>query len=258
MLEAPVLMVGIEAVGVERDLVAGRLACRILGGGGPVGPCPLAGGASVIARSRRGWGGMDGAGMVAGFRPARGGRTRSTPSWVRLWSRGRWWRWRLGRGCCGSGRRRCGRWWPGWGAECCCATPAAPFRGWVDGSILSLGRAVVEDRARDVGLIRCSLIREPSDPGLSKAERGALAAVGHRGPGGRAVMVVVGRSTLDDWARPENTEALLPCQRPSRRENGLQRTVRPESSRTRAGCAVGPHPFVDVLVDEVSVYRARA
>ena len=62
---------------------------------------------------------------------------------------------------------------------------------------------VSDDRARDVGLFRYSLIRDPSDPALSKAERGALvralAAVEHRGPDGQ--MVTVGRSTLDEWIR---------------------------------------------------------
>ena len=60
-----------------------------------------------------------------------------------------------------------------------------------------------DDRARDVGLFRYSLIRDPADPALSKAERGvlvrALAAVEHRGADGE--MVSVGRSTLDDWIR---------------------------------------------------------
>jgi len=54
-----------------------------------------------------------------------------------------------------------------------------------------------------VGLFRYSLVREPADPALSKAERGALvralAAAEHDGPDGRRVRV--GRSTLDQWIR---------------------------------------------------------
>ncbi len=72
-----------------------------------------------------------------------------------------------------------------------------------------------DDRARDVGLFRYSLIRDPADPALSKAERGALvralAAVEHRGPDGQ--MVTVGRSTLDDWIRAYRAggfDALVP------------------------------------------------
>jgi len=79
----------------------------------------------------------------------------------------------------------------------------------------------VEDRARDVGLFRYSLIRDAADPGLSKAERGvlvrALAAMQHRGPDGQ--MVTLGRSTLDEWIRAYRTggfDALVP--RPRRVE----------------------------------------
>jgi len=61
----------------------------------------------------------------------------------------------------------------------------------------------VQDRHRDVGLFRYSLVREPADPKLSKAERGALvralAAADHVGPDGAVVRV--GRSTLDEWIR---------------------------------------------------------
>ena len=61
----------------------------------------------------------------------------------------------------------------------------------------------MQDRHRDVGLFRYSLVREPADPKLSKAERGALvralAAATHIGPDGRGVRV--GRSTLDEWIR---------------------------------------------------------
>ena len=77
-----------------------------------------------------------------------------------------------------------------------------------------------DDRARDVGLFRYSLIRDPADPALSKAERGtlvrALAAVEHRGPDGE--MVSVGRSTLDDWIRAYRAggfDALVPKPRRS-------------------------------------------
>lgn len=61
----------------------------------------------------------------------------------------------------------------------------------------------MQDRYRDVGLFRYSLVREPADPALSAAERGALvralAAAEHVGPDGRGVRV--GRSTLDQWIR---------------------------------------------------------
>ncbi|MGH9177753.1 MAG: DDE-type integrase/transposase/recombinase [Acidimicrobiales bacterium] len=61
----------------------------------------------------------------------------------------------------------------------------------------------MQDRRRDVGLFRYSLVREPADPELSTAERGALvralAAMEHVGPDGRWVRV--GRSTLDGWIR---------------------------------------------------------
>jgi putative transposase len=61
----------------------------------------------------------------------------------------------------------------------------------------------MRDRDRDIGLFRYSLIREPADPTLSKAERGALvralAAMEHVAPDGRRIRV--GRSTLDDWIR---------------------------------------------------------
>ncbi|MGH9008980.1 MAG: DDE-type integrase/transposase/recombinase [Acidimicrobiia bacterium] len=64
-------------------------------------------------------------------------------------------------------------------------------------------RRRVQDRYRDVGLFRYSLIREPADPKLSKAERGALvralAAMEHVTPDGRRIRV--GRSTLDEWIR---------------------------------------------------------
>lgn len=64
-------------------------------------------------------------------------------------------------------------------------------------------RAVREDRCRDVGLLRYSLIRYAADPALSKAERGALvralADAEHVGLDGRPM--TVGRSTLDHWIR---------------------------------------------------------
>ena len=60
-----------------------------------------------------------------------------------------------------------------------------------------------DERGLEVGLFRYALIREAADPSLSKAERGglvrALAAREHVGPDGR--LVIVGRSTLDDWIR---------------------------------------------------------
>ncbi len=73
----------------------------------------------------------------------------------------------------------------------------------------------MEDRNRDVGLFRYSLVREPGDPALSKAERGALvralATMEHLTPDGRYIRV--GRSTLDQWIRAWRSggfEALVP------------------------------------------------
>ena len=61
----------------------------------------------------------------------------------------------------------------------------------------------MRDRAREMALFRYSLVREPADPSLSGAERGALvralAAQEHLGPDGRRVRVA--RSTLDQWIR---------------------------------------------------------
>ena len=77
-----------------------------------------------------------------------------------------------------------------------------------------------DERALEVGLFRYALIREAADLSLSKAERGrlvrALAAREHVGPDGR--LVVVGRSTLDDWIRAYRAggfEALCPRPRQS-------------------------------------------
>jgi putative transposase len=76
----------------------------------------------------------------------------------------------------------------------------------------------MDDRRRDVGLFRYSLIREAADPLLTNAERGrlvrALAARDHTGPGG--VRVRVARNTLDRWIRNWRTggfEALVPAAR---------------------------------------------
>ncbi len=72
-----------------------------------------------------------------------------------------------------------------------------------------------EERFRDVGLFRYSLIRPLLDPELSRAERGALvralAEAEHVGPGGTRVRV--GRSTVDRWIRDYRVggfEALVP------------------------------------------------
>src|SRR5579884_228868 len=74
------------------------------------------------------------------------------------------------------------------------------------------------DRATEVALFRYALIREPADPSLSKAQRGALvralAAQPHVGPDGHEVMVA--RSTLDEWVRAWRKggfEALKPAPR---------------------------------------------
>jgi putative transposase len=72
-----------------------------------------------------------------------------------------------------------------------------------------------EEWRREVALFRYSLVREPADRGLSKAERGRLvrelAAREHMGPDGRPVRVA--RTTLDDWVRAYRAggyEALVP------------------------------------------------
>ena len=72
-----------------------------------------------------------------------------------------------------------------------------------------------EDRRREVGLFRYSLIRDAADPALSKAERGrlirALVERDHVGPDGR--LVGVARGTLDRWVRDYRRggfEALVP------------------------------------------------
>jgi putative transposase len=79
---------------------------------------------------------------------------------------------------------------------------------------------VQEDRRRDVGLFRYSLIRQAADPAISKAERGAmvraLAQLEHIGPDG--LPITVGRSTLDKWIswwRRGGFDALLPATRRS-------------------------------------------
>jgi putative transposase len=85
-----------------------------------------------------------------------------------------------------------------------------------------------DERRRDVGLFRYSLVREPADPTLSPAERGALvralAAMEHVTPDGRRVRVA--RSTLDEWIRAWRAggfEALLPKPRvvPPRTDPGV-------------------------------------
>ncbi len=75
-----------------------------------------------------------------------------------------------------------------------------------------------DERRRDVGLFRYSLVREPGDPALSAAQRGELvrelAAVDHAGPDGTRLRV--GRSTLDRWIRlwrAGGFEALVPAAR---------------------------------------------
>jgi len=73
-------------------------------------------------------------------------------------------------------------------------------------------------KERDVGLFRYTLAREPADPRLSKAERGALvrelADAEHTGPDGNRVRVA--RSTIDRWIRDLRRggfEALVPAPR---------------------------------------------
>jgi putative transposase len=72
-----------------------------------------------------------------------------------------------------------------------------------------------ENRRREVGLFRYSLVRDAADPALSKAQRGrvvrALSEGEHVGPDGRLVRVA--RGTLDEWVRAYRRggfDALLP------------------------------------------------
>jgi putative transposase len=72
-----------------------------------------------------------------------------------------------------------------------------------------------EQWRRDVALFRYTLVREPADPSLSKAQRGELvrelAAREHAGPDGRPTRVA--RNTLDEWIRIYRRggfEALVP------------------------------------------------
>src|SRR5439155_24666293 len=72
-----------------------------------------------------------------------------------------------------------------------------------------------ENGRRELGLFRYALIRDASDPALSKAERGrlvrALADREHVGPDGRLVRVA--RGTVDRWVRAYRHggfEALVP------------------------------------------------
>ena len=73
-------------------------------------------------------------------------------------------------------------------------------------------------RARDVALFRYALIRPLADPGLSPAERGALArelaARVHQGPFGEPV--TVSRASVDRWVRGWRAggfDALIPTER---------------------------------------------
>jgi len=75
-----------------------------------------------------------------------------------------------------------------------------------------------DPRRREIALFRYGLIREPADPGLTPAQRGALvrqlAGREHRGPDGEWKMV--GRSTLDRWIRAYRGggfDALVPAVR---------------------------------------------
>src|SRR5450432_1478127 len=72
-----------------------------------------------------------------------------------------------------------------------------------------------ENRRREIGLFRYTLIRDAADPGLSKAQRGrllrALADREHVGPDGR--LVRVSRTTLGRWVRAYRNggfDALVP------------------------------------------------
>ena len=85
---------------------------------------------------------------------------------------------------------------------------------------------------RDVGLFRYSLAREPADPRLSKAERGALvrelADAEHTGPDGSRVRV--SRSTIDRWVRDLRRggfDALVP----------VPRTCEPRTAKDLLGLA---------------------
>ena len=78
----------------------------------------------------------------------------------------------------------------------------------------------MDDRRRDIGLFRYSLVREAADARISGRERGELvrelAARDHTGPGGEPVRV--SRPTLDRWIRDFRRggfEALIPAPRPT-------------------------------------------
>jgi putative transposase len=106
----------------------------------------------------------------------------------------------------------------------------------------------VQDRHRDVALFRYSLIREAADPGLTKAERGALvralARREHLGPSGSRLQV--SRNTLDRWIRAWRAggfEALVPAARaaepktPAALLDLAVKLKREAPSRTAAGVA---------------------
>jgi putative transposase len=72
-----------------------------------------------------------------------------------------------------------------------------------------------EEARREVGLFRYALVREASEAGLSRAERGrlvrALVQREHLGPDGR--LLRVSRSSLDEWVRAYRVggfQALVP------------------------------------------------
>ena len=120
-----------------------------------------------------------------------------------------------------------------------------------------------DHRRRDVALFRYSLVRAPTDPALSHAERGAmvraLSEMEHVTPDGRRVRVA--RSTLDEWIRAYRAggfEALVPkprvvVPRTDVEVLGLAEKLKREQpertaaqvgrvmSRSRCGGAIGAH-----------------
>jgi len=81
-------------------------------------------------------------------------------------------------------------------------------------------RAARLERARQIGLFRCMLIREAADPSLTKKQRGRLvrelARATHTDPSGRSVRVT--RWTLDRWIaewQRAGFDALVPSPRQS-------------------------------------------
>ena len=184
--------------------------------------------------------------MIRGFFTARSRLIRCSGRCCRraAASRMRWRRWRSlrGRGCCGSGQRRCGRSSVVCRRAGCYRATRVPSRqGRCE---LRSSRARYEqergemkkmdvERRREIGLFRYALVRDLADRGLSKAERGrlvrALAEREHLGPDGRLVRVARGTLT-GGFART----FVAGLKRSSRRGWSWRRARRPRCSSSRS------------------------